>query len=755
MNRRFYPVHTAITYWKESLMVRLVGYFLVLSLVTVGLMAYIALVRATDALEQVAFDQLYRVAILKEEAIKQWVDDSRQDVILMAESVEVRTKAETLLRKNLSASPTQKVYRYLSNYFNSVIQNKPAFYEVFILTDTGARVALSTDKAQEGKYRVDDSFFKQGKQTTYVQEVYAAPFTLKPTITISTPLYSVDGRRLGVLAAHLNLVRIEDIIRERIALGFSMKTYIVDQFHTPVSSERFGQREFMAGMYSEGIDRALQGYDGEGLYLNYAGEPVIGVYRWLDDQKLAFITEMHQEEAFAPARRLLLWIVLTGLTVAGGLVVGVYLIAQRIARPILAITHTATRIAAGDLTLMVPVSTRDEIGRLALTFNQMTTHLRSLYEEIQGRAQYFRSLTEKNFDVILVLDRDYVVRYASPSIERLLGYRPIDLIGSRKLMDLIHPDDIQKINMIFTRTVELHIRHQDGGWCIIEATGNNLLHDPHLEGIVLNAHDITARKQVEAELYQAKEVAEASNQAKSVFLANMSHELRTPLNAIIGYSELLKEESEDLKHDGYTEDLEKIRDSGKHLLSLINDVLDLSKIEAGKMELDLATFDVATMVEDVVATVQPLAKENANSLTVRMDDDPGAMYADLVKVRQCLFNLLSNACKFTTQGSISLCVAHRTSNGRPFISYAVRDTGIGMKEEQVARLFQPFTQADASTTRKYGGTGLGLTITKQFCLMMGGDITVESTLDQGSTFTLWIPTQVADIQPMSSDKVSA
>jgi signal transduction histidine kinase/DNA-binding response OmpR family regulator/HAMP domain-containing protein len=237
---------------------------------------------------------------------------------------------------------------------------------------------------------------------------------------------------------------------------------------------------------------------------------------------------------------------------------------------------------------------------------------------------------------------------------------------------------------------------------------------------------------------------EIASQHKSQFLANMSHELRTPLNAIIGYSEMLHEEAEDLGYADFLPDLQKIHAAGKHLLVLINDILDLSKIEAGKMDLFLEAFDIAPMVQDVITTVQPLAEKNANTLAVHHADNLGAMRADLTKVRQALFNLLSNACKFTTQGTITLAVACDTVDGVAWLTFRVSDTGIGMTPEQMGKLFQAFVQADASTTRQYGGTGLGLVITQRFCHMMGGDITVESALGQGSTFTLRLPAEVID-----------
>ena len=243
----------------------------------------------------------------------------------------------------------------------------------------------------------------------------------------------------------------------------------------------------------------------------------------------------------------------------------------------------------------------------------------------------------------------------------------------------------------------------------------------------------------EEALAVARDEAEEASRAKSMFLANMSHELRTPLNAIIGYSEMLAEEAEDEENTGLAEEVEKIRGAGRHLLSLINDILDLSKVEAGRMEVEYLDFDLNACVNEVVNTARPLAQANGNRLLVEVDEAVGQMHGDPTKVRQILFNLLSNACKFTTQGEVALTVQTQTEEGRDGVRFAVRDTGLGIPAETLERIFTEFAQAESSTTRKFGGTGLGLAITRSFCDLLGGSIGVESTPGEGSTFTVWLP----------------
>ncbi len=364
-----------------------------------------------------------------------------------------------------------------------------------------------------------------------------------------------------------------------------------------------------------------------------------------------------------------------------------------------------------------------------------------------------RLVLESTSDGIFGVDSKGQLMFINSAGAELVGYSKEELLGC-SVHDLIHhsradgaayPVTECPMHAAFTHgsssTIDDEVLwRKDGTSFDVEYSSTPLLKDDELVGAVIVFRDITERKIVEAELLQARDDAQAASRTKSEFLANMSHELRTPMNAIIGYSEMLTEEAEDLELDSFVDDLKKIHGAGNHLLSLINDVLNISKIESGKMEIYLETFAVDTMIEQIAATVQTLVRQRGNRLEIRGAADAGAMESDLTKVRQTLFNLISNAAKFTENGQITLSVKREQDDaGQTWMEFEVADSGIGIAADKIDELFEEFTQADASTTREYGGTGLGLAITKRFCEMLGGTIECRSTLGEGSAFIMRLP----------------
>jgi PAS domain S-box-containing protein len=350
--------------------------------------------------------------------------------------------------------------------------------------------------------------------------------------------------------------------------------------------------------------------------------------------------------------------------------------------------------------------------------------------------------------LIIVSENDQNVLHLNPSFCEIVGKDANALLG-KPLSSIFTETEKSKelagiINGTSSERKEFHFRRPDGAEAYVMVSRVALDYRGE-KAVIASFVDIHDRVQAEIELRQAKEAAESASRVKSSFLANMSHELRTPLNAIIGYSEILLEDATDRADKASMGDLEKIQAAGKHLLGLINDILDLSKIEAGRMDVYLEHVFLTRLVDEVKTIVEPMMKKNGNTLLVDCPQDIGSLQTDLTKLKQSIINLLSNAAKFTKNGTVTLRLARETRDGAPWVKFEVIDSGIGMTDEQMGRLFQAFTQADSSTTRNFGGTGLGLTITRHFCAMLGGSIEVKSKPAQGSTFIIVLPDRATKV----------
>ncbi|MCZ6889067.1 MAG: response regulator, partial [Gammaproteobacteria bacterium] len=390
-------------------------------------------------------------------------------------------------------------------------------------------------------------------------------------------------------------------------------------------------------------------------------------------------------------------------------------------------------------------------GRLRRTSHELEKRVADRTSELEVSEQKFRRIFETTADgYVYSRINDGQMIEVNPAAARILGYPSVESLLERRTPELYaDPGDRARVLQALGeggefQGLEMEMLRKDGSHVALVLNGRVMTDESgaptHLEA---SFFDMSTQKETEIALQKAREGAEQANRAKSVFLANMSHELRTPMNAIIGYSEMLMEDAEEDGNEAAVEDLTRIRSAGEHLLRLINEVLDLSKIEAGKMEVVLETFEVRAMIDDVVATIDTLVSKNGNRLVVEVDPALELMRADPTKVRQALFNLLSNAAKFTHEGEIGLVVDQEIVDGVSWINMAISDTGIGIASDKLDTIFEEFSQADDTTSRDYGGTGLGLPISRRFCRMMGGDVSVVSRHGEGSTFTVRLPLIVA------------
>jgi PAS domain S-box-containing protein len=413
---------------------------------------------------------------------------------------------------------------------------------------------------------------------------------------------------------------------------------------------------------------------------------------------------------------------------------------------------------APDLSHAVSVSSLGITGITIVTFMVLglavlTSVIDRRFSVLESSEERLRLIINTAMDAVITMNAEGLITNWNSEAEKTFGWSSQEALG-RRLSEMIMPQRYREDHerglqrflgtgegMMLRQRTETTALHRDGHEFPVEvATSPVKFGDQWIFSSFMR--DIAEHKRAQEELLNAKQAAEDANRAKSIFLANMSHELRTPLNAIIGYSEMLEEETQELGKVAVVQDLQKIQSAGKHLLALINDILDLSKIEAGKMGLNVETFDVAQVVKEIASTVQPAVTKNTNAIHVDLATNAGEMRADLTKVRQILLNLLSNSCKFTDHGTITLHVSRKTIAHRDWLQFEVGDSGIGMTAEQKGNLFREFSQADASIARKYGGTGLGLAITHRFVQIMRGTITVDSQPGHGSTFTIQLPADV-------------
>ena len=628
---------------KQSIKFKILIPFSLLSLAMLSVMSIVAYAAARNQIKMGVFEKLTVVANLKKYQFQHWIDSQAEDVFILANDVpRIKIDAEKLLSPGIQTNFSQDsttVCDDLAKHFNRISREKRSFKDMSLLTING-EIICSNNENLMSQYQplISSATFVNHEQFNQIKPtIYLSPIAKQLIITLFTPITNSKGNQIGYLSVNLELKEIDRFIQGSMSLGKGVNVVLIAknsnllEATNQVFTNSLMNIKSSNVITSPAIINALQGKNGQELYINHQGIPVLGVYEFLDENNLVLITEISQDQAFFPAIKLARVIFLIGLFFSGIALVFVYFLSEKIAQPIREITQVAIALCQGDLDVKAKVKTEDEVGILGKSLNTMSAHLQETFQELTNQKQ-------------------------------------------------------------------------------------------------------TAEK--------SQQEAENANRAKSTFLANMSHELRTPLNAILGYSEFLEEELTDLGEEDLNKDLQKIQTAGKNLLDIVNNILDISKLETGEIDLNVETFPIIPFIEEIVATSKLLVSQNNNQLKVKYSPDIGNMYGDLTKVRQCLLNLLSNAAKFTKEGIIIFEIKRENFEDQDWIYFQIKDTGIGIAPEQQNQLFSAFNQVDSSATRKFDGAGLGLAIAKQYCQIMGGNITLESELKKGSTFCLKLPAQV-------------
>ena len=740
-------------------------------------------------------DSLGAVVEGNHESLRAWFESKREYAERLVRNPQVRD-----LTKRLVSSPrtrdallSNEAFESLRIHFDEVSEThgqigvfviSPDFVNVFSMRDAnvGSRNLIAAQRPDPLRraFSGETVFVPPVRSDVSLPGDDGRPVESAPTMFLAVPVTSTDDEVIAVMTLRFDPAGAFTQLFQVGRMGRSGETYALDGEGRLLTDSRFTESLAAMGLLDSGGSAILSvrvsdpggdlsrghlpstsgsaqpltrmareavegrsGLDVDG-YRDYRGVRVLGAWIWDPDLRVGIATEIDENEAlgvYATTRTIVVSVI--GLTVFLALLLATFII--RGSERTRALLHEA----------------RDKWEEIA------EERMGSLQ---RSEGEMLRLIDSAPFALIVARGEGSSARIdrVNQRLTDILGYTSDDLPDLAAWVRLTAPDK----NESETRAQKIVQRRAAAGASngkidpresIVRCKDGSLRHCEFAASVlgdrtIYMMSDITARKQAENQILEAKDAAEAATRSKSVFLANMSHELRTPMNAIIGYSEMLLEDAEDDGNEEAAGDLRKIQAASKHLLALINDVLDLSKIEAGKMEVYLESFEIPAMVDDVVATIEPLVQTNDNRLHVEVDPSLTPMRADLTKVRQSLFNLLSNAAKFTHDGDIELRVQKESVDGHDWVRLAVSDSGIGIPPEKLEGVFAEFSQADDSTSRNYGGTGLGLPISRRFCQMMGGDITLESRLGEGSTFTIRLPLRVGlqeAEEPELGDEVEA
>ncbi len=747
-----------LDWFARSLRARLVGSFLAISVLTVALVATVAFGLAREAISREVYVRLESVIETREAELTRWATDQRVELGFLATLPVIREGLPQL------ASPATR--DELRSFLVQTRTFKPNLLDLFILSVPGGRIQVATTPSWEGQYRVTDRYYLEGRTRPYIQEVYPSPLTQRPTLTLSHPLVSYPGDTVAVLAANLDVVTIDRILGERLGLGKSGEAYLVDRYHEFVSGGRFGRDRYPRGVRSVGINAALRHEDGTLEYLNYAGVPVIGAYRWVEDRQMGLIIEIHQAEAYAPARRLAATILGVGILASLVLGIGVWLIARQIARPVLALTEAAEQVAGGEFGTRAPVVTRDEIGRLTSSFNTMTDRLADLYAtqaaQVDALAHSEAALRQGQVLLQGVVDSTPRAVLVTDREERILLINRVALealsleraaVEGRTVPEVYH----QASTAIFSHATAQAFEavgpiesEETGIWFgpgrVAQVVRFPLRRADEAEpyAVCTIASDVTAAKAAEAEHRHFAEQLQHTQKLESlgVMAGGIAHDFNNLLTAILGHGELalgtLPEGTDARK------DVEQMIQGADRAAEMTNQLLAY----AGRGAFLLELIDLNALVSRMSRLLEvSIAKK------IRLEYDLAEglppVEADAAQLQQVVMNLISNAAEaigdqvgqidlVTREVSLSAGRVIPGLQGPPlpagrYLELTVRDSGSGIDRATLPRIFEPFF------TTKFAGRGLGLAAVLGIVRSHRGALAVVSGSGIGTTFRVLFP----------------
>ena len=685
-------------FWKKSLLIQIVASFLVLSLMTISIVGYTTFSQARASLKESLFDRLDFAIKLKENELNRWILDQRKNILAIAELPEINNQAKILLTSQKSTPEYELSQAFLQTSLTSFATNIGSLQEIFILTRS-SRVLVSSNSKKVGKYQPLVQYIEVTKSPTdyLISNFYRSAETGQPMITFAIPILSENGKQLGIFATHLNLDRIDNIIREQAGLGETAETYLVGNIGSSlsrrnvfVSGTKFGSEEFPNGIESQGINSAINGKNGKGLYLNYRGVTVIGVYRWLEYHDLALLAEIEQTEAFAPARHLASSILLVGLILALVMAVAMLLLGRQIVRPILAIAQTAKLVSQGDLTQKVPVLTKNEIGFLAQSFNQMIQQLNCSYQKLSN----YNHILEVKVD-----ERTQELKEKNTDLEQTL----------QKLKQT-QAQLIQNEKMVGLGQLVAGVAHEI----------NNPI--SFIYGNIIPAKDYAEDLLDLLNLYQQ-------------YYPDPVDEIRDRQNII---------ELDFIKKD-FPRLLNSMEEGASRIKEIVLSLRNFSRLDESSQK----QVNIHEGIDSTLLILQSRLKAKSGYPEIKIIKEYGNL--PLVEclasqVNQVFMNILANGIDALEMSwetlkskffSIKPQIKIQTKViNKDCISIHIIDNGLGIPEEVKKRIFDPFY-----TTKPVGkGTGLGLSLSYQIIIEKhGGNFYCNSIVGEGTEFVIELP----------------